>query len=240
MSWWLWTELYGLLERPKPDIWRAKFTPSGQKWKHRHDTLLCDGELVGFADGDWRWMLPRAGKILRRLCFLAVSFSDNLSCLHSISQCDFLKTCFFFLQKYKSVMWTSYVQIGSSDHPAVLMFLNTLAFPYCSHFFSWKVLRCLPPGSVGAETEAHRFLSYFFSAFFLTFHQTTPADRKITFKTSERTHTHTRARTQLFSHTEQTCGQQGASIWGVAVSAQVINIHIQRSRSEFRLAHVKL
>lgn len=85
-----------MLERPKPDTGCAKLTPSGQKWKHRHDTLLCDGELVGFADGDWRWMLPSAGKILRRLCFLAVSFSDNLSCLHSVfPQCDFLKTFFF-------------------------------------------------------------------------------------------------------------------------------------------------
>lgn len=32
-------------------------------------------------------------------------------------------------------------------------------------FFSWKVLRCLPPCSVGAKEEGHRFLSYFFLLF---------------------------------------------------------------------------
>lgn len=104
---------------------------------------VCDGELVGFADEDWRWTLPSAGWILRRLCFLAVSLSDNLSCLHSFPQRDFLKT-FFFLQKYKSVMWTSYVQFFFkfffffSDHPAAFLFLNSPAFLCCSHFFFLK------------------------------------------------------------------------------------------------------
>lgn len=138
VSWWLWTELYGLLERRKPDTGRAKSTPSGQKWKHRHDTLLCDGELVGFADEDWRWMLPSAGKILRRLCFLAVSFSDNLSCLHSFSQCDFLKTFFFSKNTKVSCEHLMYRVFFFSDHPAVFMFLNSLAFLCCSHFFFLK------------------------------------------------------------------------------------------------------
>lgn len=190
MSWWLWTELYGLLERRNPDTGRAKSTPSGQKWKHRHDTLLCDGELVGFADEDWRWMLPSAGKILRRLCFLAVSFSDNLSCLHSFSQRDFLKT-FFFLQKYKSVMWTSYVQVFFPDHPAVFMFLNSLAFLCCSHFFfPEKFLDvCLLAQSERRRRAIGSCPTFF--RFFLKFHPNTPSDRKITFKTSEHTHTHT-------------------------------------------------
>lgn len=52
------------LERRKPDTGRAKSTPSGQKWKHRHGPLLWDGELVGSADEDWRWMLPSAGEML--------------------------------------------------------------------------------------------------------------------------------------------------------------------------------
>lgn len=145
------------------------------------------------------------------MSYLAVSFSDLAQSFFSQRLFPFWFLC-FFLQKYKSIVvtfWTSYVQVLIYYAAVLLLFLNSLAFLFCSHFFC-KVLGFFSIlGELEHRRRGHRFSSYFFLLFFKVSPNHIPWQKKRTFKTSEHKHTHTPAFTR--THTERTHSQQGAS-----------------------------
>ena len=102
----------------------------------------------------------------------------------------------FFLQKYKSVMWTSYVQVCFcffffKSPSCVYVFKLSCFSLLLPLFFPEKFFDvCLPAQSEQRRRAIGSCPTFF--CFFLKFHPNTTSDRKITLKTSEHTHTHTR------------------------------------------------
>lgn len=151
-------------------------------------------------------MSPSAATTLRRLCFVAVSFSDlawrNLSRLHSFSQCDFL--CFFISKNTKKCcdhifffehrMYRFFFNLSPSccnvgfKTLLLFFFINLLPFLFQKFLILFLLARLeRRRRAIGSRPT--------FFLLFLKFHPTTSPDKKKkkNIKICERKRTHSHA-----------------------------------------------
>lgn len=194
VSWWLWTELYGTQEggggkQPVPAA------PSGQKKKKMEASTqqtaipVSDGELVGPADGDRRWVdVARCAattwkevEFSWQCPFSDLAWPKLLSSYTAFPNVIFFKL--FYLQKYKKVLWSHFSFFFLCQHhmyrfsiyrPAVVLllgfFLNSLVLCFFLNllpFLFQKFLIFVLLARLERRWRGHRFSSYFFFCFFL-------------------------------------------------------------------------